>query len=95
MKKFIIGAAFAAISSASAFAADLPMQSYKSPPVVAQVFNWTGFYVGVNGGYGWGTQDPLTLFSNRFDRSPLQYQWRDVRRDHRRPNSAGICRTRH
>jgi outer membrane immunogenic protein len=69
MKKIIIGAAFAAISSASAFAADLPTQTYKSAPVVAQVYNWTGLYVGVNGGYGWGTQDPLTLFSNRFDRS--------------------------
>jgi outer membrane immunogenic protein len=69
MKKLIVGAACAAISSASAFAADLPMQSYKSPPVVAQVYNWTGVYVGVNGGYGWGSQDPLILFSNRFDRS--------------------------
>src|SRR5471030_415067 len=69
MKKLIIGAVFAAIGSASAFAADLPVQSYKSPPVVAQVYNWTGFYVGVNGGYGWGQQDPLTLFSNRFDRT--------------------------
>jgi outer membrane immunogenic protein len=69
MKKLIVVAAFAAISAASASAADLPMQSYKSPPVVAQVYNWTGFYVGVNGGYGWGTQDPLTLFSNRFDRT--------------------------
>jgi outer membrane immunogenic protein len=69
MKKLIVIAALAAISAASASAADLPMQSYKSPPVVAQVYNWTGFYVGVNGGYGWGTQDPLTLFSNRFDRT--------------------------
>lgn len=69
MKKLIIGAALAAISAASASAADLPMQSNKSAPVVAQVYNWTGFYVGVNGGYGWGTQDPLTLFSNRFDRT--------------------------
>ena len=69
MKKLIIGTALAAIGSASAFAADLPMQSYKSPPVVAQVYNWTGFYVGVNGGYGWGTQDPMTPLSNRFDRT--------------------------
>jgi outer membrane immunogenic protein len=69
MKKLIIGAAFAALSAASASAADLPMQSYKSPPVVAQVYNWTGWYVGVNGGYGWGSQDPLTPFSNRFDRT--------------------------
>jgi len=69
MKKLIIAVALAAVSAASASAADLPMQSYKSPPVVAQVYNWTGFYVGVNGGYGWGTQDPLTLFANRFDRT--------------------------
>lgn len=69
MKKFIIGAAFAAVSSTSAFAADLPVQAYKSAPVVAQVYNWTGLYVGVNGGYGWGSQDPLTLVSNRFDRT--------------------------
>jgi len=69
MKKLVLGAIFAAIGSASAFAADLPMQSYKSAPVVAQVFNWTGFYVGVNGGYGWGTQDPMTLLANRLDRT--------------------------
>ncbi|MET3970922.1 MULTISPECIES: outer membrane protein [Bradyrhizobium] len=69
MKKSIIGAAFAAVSSTSAFAADLPVQAYKSAPVVAQVYNWTGLYVGVNGGYGWGSQDPLTLVSNRFDRT--------------------------
>jgi hypothetical protein len=35
MKKLIIGAAFAAVSSANAYAADLPMQTYKSAPVVA------------------------------------------------------------
>ena len=69
MKKLIGAAAFVAMSSAAAFAADLPMHTYKSAPVAAQVYNWTGMYVGVNGGYGWGTQDPLTLFSNRFDRS--------------------------
>jgi outer membrane immunogenic protein len=70
-KKIHIAAASLAIASSSALAADLPTQSYKSPPVVAQVYNWTGVYVGVNGGYGWGTQDPLILFSNRFDRTSL------------------------
>ena len=69
MKKFIVGAAFAAVSSTCAFAADLPMQAYKSAPVASQVYNWTGLYVGVNGGYGTGTQDPLTLVSGRFDRA--------------------------
>jgi len=68
-KTILIAAASLVIASSSAPAADLPAQSYKSPPVVAQVYNWTGVYVGVNGGYGWGTQDPLILFSNRFDRT--------------------------
>jgi outer membrane immunogenic protein len=41
-----------------AFAADLsrryePMPT-KAPPYIAQVYNWTGFYIGVNGGGGWG-----------------------------------------
>jgi outer membrane immunogenic protein len=69
VKKILIAAASLAIVSDSALAADLPEQAYKSPPVVAQVYNWTGVYVGVNGGYGWGTQDPLIVFSNRFDRT--------------------------
>ena len=52
-------------------AADLPPAPvYKSPAVVA-VYNWTGLYVGVNGGYGWGNQDPLVLFNNSFDRSSM------------------------
>ena len=34
---------------------------------VQQVYNWTGFYVGVNGGGAWGSQDPLNIITNRFD----------------------------
>src|SRR5450631_2151471 len=53
-------------------AADLPTRPAYSPaPMMSPtpVYNWTGIYVGVNGGYGWGAQDPLTLFSNNLDRS--------------------------
>lgn len=58
-----------ATATVSANAADMPTKAYVPAPVVAQVYNWTGLYVGLNGGYGWGAQDPLTLVSNRFDRT--------------------------
>ncbi len=55
MKKFLLAALMAGVAS-SAFAADLP--THKAPPqapvVYAPPFTWTGFYVGVNGGWGFG-----------------------------------------
>jgi outer membrane immunogenic protein len=66
MKKYIVAAACFAINSAGAFAADLPMQPYKSAAVAAPVYNWTGIYVGANAGYAMGKQDPLGLISNDF-----------------------------
>ena len=53
-----IGLGFAALLGArgTAVAADLSLAPlYKAPPVqVAPVYNWTGFYLGANGGGGWG-----------------------------------------
>jgi outer membrane immunogenic protein len=63
--KFLAGVAML-LGSFSAHAADLAV---KAPaPVPTPVYNWTGLYIGVNGGWGWGRQDPLNLISNRFDR---------------------------
>jgi outer membrane immunogenic protein len=53
--------------SASATAADL---SFKAPPAlspVVSVYNWTGIYLGANGGYVWGKQDPFNIITDRFD----------------------------
>lgn len=55
--KLRLAAAMLAMSASTALAADL---TYEPAPVAApaEVFNWSGFYVGVHGGYGWGhTQD--------------------------------------
>jgi outer membrane immunogenic protein len=43
----------------SASAADLPRRQAMptKAPLYEAPYNWTGFYVGINGGYGWGTSD--------------------------------------
>lgn len=61
MKKFVgLFAAIAALAFAnSAIAADMPV---KAPVMAAPVANWNGFYVGVNGGYAWGTTNHTDQF---------------------------------
>src|SRR5258708_6698132 len=50
--KLLAGAAIAALIAAGpALAADLPL---KAPPPVVAAWNWSGFYIGGHGGYGWG-----------------------------------------
>ena len=56
MKKILLAtAAFVVLGAASASAADLAARPYtKAPPMpVAVAYNWSGFYAGVMGGYGW------------------------------------------
>ena len=36
-----------------------PAPVYKAPPPVVTAYNWTGFYVGINGGGAWGHEDWL------------------------------------
>jgi outer membrane immunogenic protein len=57
MKKLLLAAAVVATATAPALAADLGGRRsapYYGPPA-AQLFNWTGFYVGGNAGWGWGS----------------------------------------
>jgi outer membrane immunogenic protein len=57
MRKFLLGTVSMAVIglAAPALAADLPARTYtKAPPApLAAVYDWTGFYIGGNGGYGW------------------------------------------
>jgi outer membrane immunogenic protein len=59
MMKKLVAACFALgalVTAQCAAAADLSLAPlYKAPPPqVTQVYNWTGFYIGANGGGGWG-----------------------------------------
>jgi outer membrane immunogenic protein len=63
MKKilFAVSAVALALSAGSAMAADLPYRKeapvYVPPPPPPM---WTGFYAGLNAGYGWGTSSNAT-----------------------------------
>lgn len=65
MKNLLIAAAIVIVGVASAKAADLAAHHMytKAPPPVAAVYDWTGFYIGGNVGYGWGenTDPSLTV----------------------------------
>ena len=59
----LASAAIVALTVAGpALAADLPL---KAPPPVAAPWSWSGFYVGVHGGYGWG-HDSFTDLNDPF-----------------------------
>lgn len=61
MKKILTaGVALAAlVAAAPAFAADLSKAYPTKAPIMAPapVFSWTGFYLGANAGYAWGSGD--------------------------------------
>jgi outer membrane immunogenic protein len=67
MKKLLLGTvAIAALGMAAApvFAADLPARTYtKAPVMVAPIYDWSGFYIGLNGG-GASSRECWTLTSN-------------------------------
>src|SRR5208282_4988529 len=64
MKRILLAGAFALAAGGQALAADLPQPGPPPPrapatyvPVPAPAFSWSGIYVGINGGYAFGTGD--------------------------------------
>jgi outer membrane immunogenic protein len=59
MKKILLASVALFGFAGAASAADLPTRAAPPAPVfaAAPVFTWTGFYVGVNAGYGWSNDD--------------------------------------
>src|SRR6476619_7278162 len=60
--RVLLGSVAAVAMITSAMAADLPVKA--PPPAPAPVWNWTGFYIGVNGGYSWGRSSRDSNFFN-------------------------------
>lgn len=59
----VAGVALALGMGGAAMAADLGPAAPMAPVVAAAApYNWTGFYVGVHGGYGWGNVDSTSLY---------------------------------
>jgi outer membrane immunogenic protein len=61
VKKLAITIAVIASVGTPTFAADMAVKA--PPPPRAQVYGWTGWYVGGNAGYGWGTADNNISFA--------------------------------
>ena len=61
MKRVFFALISLAALTGTAAAADLPPrmapQPYYKAPAEVQVYNWTGFYIGINGGGGFGRSD--------------------------------------
>jgi outer membrane immunogenic protein len=55
-KHLLTSAALLALSAGAAFASDLPTHKAPPPPPPPAPFSWTGFFVGVEGGFGWGEE---------------------------------------
>jgi outer membrane immunogenic protein len=56
MKRVLLACVGVVALSGAAAAADLPVAPapYYKAPVYAPAYNWSGFYLGINGGGGWG-----------------------------------------
>ena len=48
---------FVGLAAGSSVAADIPRPVYKAAPAAVVAYNWSGFYGGIHGGYGWGSGD--------------------------------------
>ena len=54
LKKYLLATALVGLGSAPTLAADLAARPYTKAPALAAVYDWTGFYIGVNAGVGIG-----------------------------------------
>jgi len=74
MRKLLSPAAAVILTTSigSAMAADISARMPVKAPVMApEILNWTGFYVGANGGYSWGRSRSTVSFFNTATGAPI------------------------
>ncbi|NOJ40468.1 outer membrane protein [Bradyrhizobium australiense] len=88
MKKYLLATALVGLGSAPTIAADLAARPYTKAPALAAVYDWTGFYIGVNAGVGLGrdrlqhdwlnTGSPYSFYTSpqgAFGGAQIGYNW--------------------
>jgi outer membrane immunogenic protein len=85
MRRLLSAVSLLALTATASFAADLPRQMpAKAPAYVPVAYNWTGFYLGINGGYGWGRSSWDGFGSGNFNTNggmiggTVGYNWQGV-----------------
>jgi outer membrane immunogenic protein len=78
VKLLLVGATIAILVMPGQ-AADLPARNYtKAPPIAADpIYNWSGFYIGANGGYAWS--DSTSIATSATTSFPVGFQFDKVR----------------
>jgi outer membrane immunogenic protein len=74
MKRLLLAGVALSVATAAS-AADMQARPYsKAPPaMVSPAYNWSGFYIGAMGGYGWGSDD--SDGSGGFGGGTVGYNW--------------------
>ena len=88
LKKYLLASALVGLGSAPTLAADIAARPYTKAPALAAVYDWTGFYIGVNAGVGigrdriqhdWiGTGTPYSFYTSPqggFGGGQIGYNW--------------------
>lgn len=57
MRRFALALVASVALIGSAAAADMPVKMPVKAPIIIPMYNWTGFYVGLNAGGSWGRQE--------------------------------------
>jgi outer membrane immunogenic protein len=61
MKKLFLAVTVLALTATPMLAADMAVKARRAPVAMEAAYDWTGFYAGLNAGYGWGETSSTNL----------------------------------